>query len=295
MRVLTGGPGYLAEDPVVDAARIAAPPLGLRAGQGVEDLDSICRALELLAVDDVLPRARGVEEPDRRRAGRGADHRHQRHDARTAADQEQRPPVVLPDEVAADRPAHLELVAFTRLVDEVRRDLAVLETLDRDRERLAGRRRDRVAAFGLVAILSRQPYVEVLSRPVSRPAVGLELQRPDTRRLRGRRRHRRDEPGEPAEDRGGHRTDPTAGTALSFAAIGANVEATSKPHDESQHCRPCLRRRGRGAGSPRRRIDAGLGKDGPIPLRPGHEDRLGAGRIGRAAGGAGLAPRPRAR
>ena len=106
--------------------------------------------VQLVAVDHVLvvcatSRASrvGVRSPRRRRA---PHHRHQRHDARAAGDQQQRPLVArLPDEVAADRAAHLEHSPSHHHVDEVRRDLAVLEPLDRDRKRLARRRGDRVA------------------------------------------------------------------------------------------------------------------------------------------------------
>ena len=65
-----------------------------------------------------------------------AQHRHQRHDPRAAADEQQRPARRrVPDEVAADRAAQLELIAGAELVDEVRRDLAVVEPLDGERER----------------------------------------------------------------------------------------------------------------------------------------------------------------
>ena len=44
-----------------------------------------------------------------------AEHRHQRHDAGAAADEEERAAVALaPGEMAADRPAHLDRVAGLR-------------------------------------------------------------------------------------------------------------------------------------------------------------------------------------
>ena len=50
------------------------------------------------------------------------------------------PPVGrVPGEVAADRAAQLELVAAPELVDEVRRDLAVVQPLDREHQRLRPR------------------------------------------------------------------------------------------------------------------------------------------------------------
>ena len=44
------------------------------------------------------------------------------------------PSVGLPHEVAADRAAQLQLVADAQLVDEIGRDLAVVEPLDREHE-----------------------------------------------------------------------------------------------------------------------------------------------------------------
>ena len=120
-------------------------------------------------------RAPRGEQPDLGiAAGRDAmaQHRHQRHDPRAAPDEQQRAARGrLPDEVAADRAAQLELVAGPQLVDEIRRDLAVVEALDGEHERsLLGRRRDRVAALRLVAVLGGQPDVDVLAGPVAGPA-----------------------------------------------------------------------------------------------------------------------------
>ena len=57
--------------------------------------------------------------------------------------------VAVPDEPAADRAAHLELVADLDLVVQERRDLAVLEPFDGelDLAGVVGRRRDRVRAL----------------------------------------------------------------------------------------------------------------------------------------------------
>ena len=54
------------------------------------------------------------------------DHRHERHDARSARDEEEWPADRgLPHEVAPDRAAHLEAVTGHEDVVEERRDLAV--------------------------------------------------------------------------------------------------------------------------------------------------------------------------
>ncbi len=113
-------------------------------------------------------------------AGPGAQHRAERHHARAAADEQQRPAVGrLPREVAADRPAELECVAGAYLVDEVRRDLTVVDSLDRQRElRVVRPRRDRVRALGLVAVLRSQADVDVLPGPMPFPAVDVEDERP---------------------------------------------------------------------------------------------------------------------
>ena len=120
-------------------------------------------------------------------AGGGArpDHRHQRHDARSAGDEQQRAALRrLPDEVAADGPAELDLVARPELVGQVGGDLAVVEALDRELDASAVRRRgDRVAALRLIAVLGRQPDVDVLAGAVAGPAGDVEDDRLDARRL----------------------------------------------------------------------------------------------------------------
>ena len=64
-----------------------------------------------------------------------AQHRHQRHEPRPAAGEQQRAAVGdRPRERAADRPAHLDLVADLHDLGQVGRDLAVLDPVDRDRE-----------------------------------------------------------------------------------------------------------------------------------------------------------------
>ena len=124
-----------------------------------------------------LRRAPRGEQPHLGVAAAGgavAQDRHQRDDSRAAADEQQRAAGRgVPDEVAADRAAQLELVAGPELVDEVGRDLAVVQALDGERERgVLGRRGDRVAALRLVAVLGRQPDVDVLAGAVARASPG---------------------------------------------------------------------------------------------------------------------------
>ena len=85
-----------------------------------------------------------------------------------------------PDEVAADRAAQLDLVARPELVGQVGGNLAVLEPLDRKRDASAdGRRGDRVASLRLIAVLGRQPNVDVLAGAVAGPAGHVEDDRLD--------------------------------------------------------------------------------------------------------------------
>jgi hypothetical protein len=106
-------------------------------------------------------------------------HRHQRHEPRSAGDEQQRTAVLAaPDEVPADRAAQLQLITATELVGQIRRDLAVLEPLDRQRDRCVLRRRgDRVRALCLVAVLGGQSHVDVLTGHVSGPGGHVEHQR----------------------------------------------------------------------------------------------------------------------
>src|SRR3954464_6839910 len=100
-----------------------------------------------------------------------AEHRHQRHDPRPARDEQERTAErCLPYEVAADRAAQLESIARPQLVDEIRRDLAVLETLDGDGEpRVLRSRSNRIAPLGLITILGSQSHVHVLACAMPRP------------------------------------------------------------------------------------------------------------------------------
>ena len=132
---------------------------------------------ELVGVHHLVGVAHGVHQPERRPAVQArtlAHHRHQGYDARPAAHQQDR---LLdgrvgrgrPDEPAADRTAHLELVTELHVLDEVRRDLAVADLLDGDRDLLVvDRLGDRVGALRGVAVRGRQAYVDVLAGQVSR-------------------------------------------------------------------------------------------------------------------------------
>ena len=70
-----------------------------------------------------------------------AQHRHQGHDARPAAGEQHRPVfVAVPNEVAADRTAQLDLIADVEVTRQIRRHLAVVDAHHRELELLtAGR------------------------------------------------------------------------------------------------------------------------------------------------------------
>ena len=112
--------------------------------------------------------ARGRARPA---AAREPQHRHERHDARAAAD-EQRGRVAVPHEPAADRPADLELVADHDVVVQERRHLAVVEPLDGELDlvRVVGRRRDRVRPRRGVAVGRGEPHDVVLTGEVTASA-----------------------------------------------------------------------------------------------------------------------------
>ena len=115
-----------------------------------------------------------------------------------ATGQQHGPPVNRrPDEIAADRPAQLDLVADLEHVGEVRRDLAIVDPLDGDGDAVPiGRGRDRVAPLGLVAVLRGQPDVDVLTRQVTGPVRDLQHEASDARRLVDQLEDRGDLPGQ---------------------------------------------------------------------------------------------------
>jgi hypothetical protein len=91
--------------------------------------------IQLVGVNDVGGGARAVDHLHGSLAARrlvGADHRHQRHDARAAGQQQQRARLArTPGEPAADGAAHLELVTRPGGLAQIRGDLAVGQPLHR--------------------------------------------------------------------------------------------------------------------------------------------------------------------
>ena len=101
-----------------------------------------------------------------------AEHRHQRHDARATADQEQRATEAhIPDEISADRSADLELVTRHQHVVQVGRNFTIRDAFDRqlDLSHPFGRGGNGVAALRLIAVRRCQADVVVLPRPVGHP------------------------------------------------------------------------------------------------------------------------------
>src|SRR3954468_20483970 len=80
----------------------------------LETIAHVVHAHELVAEDDVVPRARRVDEERwniARRLLAFARHRHQRRDTGTAANQQQRTTIACaPDEVSAERSSYFERV-----------------------------------------------------------------------------------------------------------------------------------------------------------------------------------------
>src|SRR5918992_4347831 len=180
-RALARRPVDLVEEFLVDPAAVSAPSLRLLACEGEADVDrAACRdGHQLVTVDDLWERARRVQQPHRHRAFDRpvvTQDRPERYDAGAAGEElkwsAQRG---LPDEVATDGAAQLQVVPDTKLIHEIRRDLAVLEPFDRDHDTgVFGRRGDRVAPLRLVAVLRRQPHVDVLAGAMARPVWQLE-------------------------------------------------------------------------------------------------------------------------
>src|SRR5262245_28854411 len=91
----------------------------------------------------------------------------------------------VPDEVAADRSAHLDAIAGHDDLVEGRRDLAAIDELDREVNlALALRlRRDRVASLRAIAVLGGEADVVVLAGAVPPPPRQREREALDARRL----------------------------------------------------------------------------------------------------------------
>src|SRR6266508_550442 len=115
--------GGLAKDLLVDPARIPRPARRLLARQRISHLEMrVCGVehVELVVVDDVSERARGVEKASSRvgpNCSPMAEHRPEWNYPRATADEEKRPALAgLPDEIAPDRPAEFELVSDDELL-----------------------------------------------------------------------------------------------------------------------------------------------------------------------------------
>src|SRR5690606_6112065 len=137
---------------------------------------------ELVRVELVLGGAHGADQPERRAVAGvapGARHRHERHQARAAGQQQHGRPGVagrVPHEPAADRPPDLDGGARREVVDEVRGHLAVGDALDGhlDAARAVGRARQGVGPLGGVPVGGGEPQVDVLPGLVPRPAGHVE-------------------------------------------------------------------------------------------------------------------------
>src|SRR5215210_4368912 len=157
-------------------------------GQCIEDID-VGRRIELsqlVAIDKISVGTRGVEQPGRNRAagcGVMPEDRTKGNYAGAAGQEKQRPPIRLsPHEVSANGTPELELVPGTKLVEEIRRYLPLLEPLNgKHQVRILRGRRDRIASLGLVSVLCRQPNIDVLPSLVTRPAGTPKDQAPHSR------------------------------------------------------------------------------------------------------------------
>ena len=223
----------------VDApAVVARAPRGLaRQGQGErEAVPAVVQVEQLVAEGHVVPAARRQQQCRRHVGGRRPavpEHRHERDHARAGADQQQRPAVRDgPDEVAAQRPAQLDLVAEGDHLVEEGRDLAVLEELDRqlDAARVLGRRRDRVAAHRAVAVGCREPHVDVLPGPEGERPRRCQDEALDARRPRDDPGHDRLLPGRGRRRLRRHVSRPcSAARATGRRTCGSRAAPRSRP------------------------------------------------------------------
>jgi hypothetical protein len=131
--------------------------------------------VQLVAVQGRVGRARRIQQPHRRwaRGGdAGTDHGHERDHPAAARKQQHRVGVPgPPDEPAADRAAQLHQITWSQRLGQVRGHLAVVQALHGQLHAAAiGRRGDRVAALGRVAVGGGQAHVDVLARQVAGPA-----------------------------------------------------------------------------------------------------------------------------
>src|SRR5215217_4602325 len=217
-RALLRVPTHLPKHLGVDAPVVAAPTLRPRAGQGVAHLErtvSCCQIFQLLAEDDLLVGARGVEQAGGYVAACGGpvtDYRHQRHHARPPTNQEERSAVCcLPGKIAPDRPPKLQLVSCHQHVGEVGRNLTVVQTVHREHELLVFRGGGYgVAPLGLVTILSSEPHVDVLACLVALPFGYLEHQALGSRGLWHHLDYLRQAPQSPAQLHGHRLSRPSS-------------------------------------------------------------------------------------
>src|SRR5256885_3730608 len=115
-----------------------------------------------------------------------AQHRHERHHARTARDGERRTARRgLPDEIAADRPAHFATVAGHDDLVHERGHLAALHALDGEVDLPGALRlgRDRIAPLRAIAVRGGEPDVVVLPGSMRHPTREREREALDLLRL----------------------------------------------------------------------------------------------------------------
>jgi hypothetical protein len=115
-----------------------------------------------------------------------AQDRTKRHHPGPTGDQQQWPAeILLPYEIAADRPAQLQHVALAQFVDQVQRDLPVRHTFHGELEiRVPRRGGDRVATLRLIAVSGGQPDINVLTCAVPGPSGNIQYDGPGPRGLR---------------------------------------------------------------------------------------------------------------
>ena len=113
----------------------------------------------------------------------GPDHRHQRSDAAPAGEQlDGVTGAWLPHEVAADRPTQLDPVPRHQVLDEKRRDLALVDELHGDLDSVSVLRSgDRIGALRLVAVFGGEADVDVLAGAVAGPSGDIQHDRANPR------------------------------------------------------------------------------------------------------------------
>ena len=138
-------PSHFLQHRAIDPASESHPICGLIASESVPDFERrvvFRQPGELLPINHFVPSARRVQQtrwqsvPGRTVGGSErcismAKHRHQRHDAGSASNEEKwATDRNVPNEVSADRTTQLERIASAQLVGEVSGDFALLQSLD---------------------------------------------------------------------------------------------------------------------------------------------------------------------